>query len=227
MNMSHPINLTFFLPEIFEHYWYATLSVFVLFIVFLIGFFGVSRMNALIPSRSQAAFEFLINGIYRQAQETLGHEGMKYLPICFGMGFYSVLNNVGGIIPFWLSSSATLNTTLPPALLIFVIYNYVGIRKMGLVPYFKQFMGPVVYMAPFMFVIEVISHITRPVTHSVRLYGNMMGGDLLIFILLALVPVAIPSAMMLFEGFEVVLQAYVYMLLSMIYIGGALEEHEH
>ncbi len=223
VNIHHPINYTFLFPEAWDAYWYVTAGVIVT-IAAAVGFFLLSnRYTSGVPGRTQSVLELAVSGLRNQAYDVLGSEGMKYFPVAMGIGLYTLLFNVGDIVPFLIAPTSSLNATLAPALFIFVLYNYIGIRKYGL-HYFKRFLGPVPAMAPLMLPIEIISHIARPVTLAVRLFGNIMGGGLLLLILLALVPIGFPVALFFIEGLKVVLQAYVFMLLSMVYIGTALED---
>lgn len=223
VNIHHPINYTYLLPESWDVYWYFTAGVTVT-IVAAVGLYLLSkRYTSGVPGRTQSIFELVVSGLRGQAYDVLGEEGMKYFPVAMGVGLYTLLFNVGDIIPFLIAPTSSLNATLAPALFIFILYNYIGIRKFGL-HYFKRFLGPVPAMIPLMLPIEIISHVARPVTLAVRLFGNIMGGGLLLLILLALVPVGFPVALFFIEGLKVVLQAYVFMLLAMVYIGTALEE---
>ncbi len=135
-----------------------------------------------------------------------------------------LFSNFLGLIPGFLAPTSNLNSTAAPALVVFAVYQYIGIRKHG-AGYIKHFfLGPVSWLAPLMLIIELIGHFARPLSLSMRLFGNIFGEDLVIIILFMLVPFLVPLPMFFLGLFTSALQAYVFMMLSMIYISGALEE---
>jgi F-type H+-transporting ATPase subunit a len=128
-----------------------------------------------------------------------------------------------GIIPGFHSPTASLNTTAAMAMVVFVLTHIIGVKTHGF-KYIKSFMGPVWWLTPLFIPVEIISHLSRPLSLSVRLFGNIRGEDLVFFILLILVPYLIPLPILLLMILTSVLQTFVFVLLTMLYISGALEE---
>jgi len=121
-----------------------------------------------------------------------------------------------------------INVTLVLALLVFVYYNYEGIKKNGVLSYFAHFMGPVMVLAPLMFIVEIVSHLSRIISLSFRLFGNIKGDDLFLWVLLMLVPWLVPLPAYLLLSFSAVLQTFVFMILIYVYLAGAVaidEDH--
>jgi F-type H+-transporting ATPase subunit a len=147
--------------------------------------------------------------------------------VLFGTFFLFILiSNLIGIIPGFESPTQTIYVTAGCAVVSFCYYNLVGIRKNGLFGYLKHFLGPIPAMAPLMIPIEIISHLARPLSLSIRLFANMYAGEQVTLVFLSLVPFVAPVMFMGLHVFVSVLQAYIFMLLSMMYVGGAVaEEH--
>ncbi len=225
--MEHPLNLTSFLPaHIQETYLPVIMLVIAVLIIFFMGLY-VRTLRSEVPSKSQNAFEWLVGGLNNLGIDVMGKEGAAYMPIILGIGLYVGVSNLMSLIPGLVPPTSNMNTTAAPALLVFVLYNFIGIKKHG-AKYIKHFLGPtegaMVLLAPFMFVIEVISHLARPLSLTMRLFGNIAGEDLVVVILFMLVPFLLPIPMFFLMIFTSILQAFVFMMLAMVYIAGALEE---
>jgi len=221
--MEHPINVSMLFGMAFSHtYWHVTMTFLVVLIVIFLGSLA-KKKNAEVPGRTQNALELFVKGVCNMCDDVMGVEGRPYIPIIFGIGLYVAFSNVLGLIPGFLAPTANLNSTAAPAIVVFLIYQYIGIRKHG-AGYIKHFLGPVGWLAPLMLIIEFIGHLARPLSLSMRLFGNIFGEDLVIIILFMLVPFLVPLPMFMLGLFTSLLQAYVFMMLSMIYISGALEE---
>ena len=197
------------------------------YIILCLGLFSyfVSKRLTLVPNNTvQSVVELLIEGIKNLVEETMGHHGKKYFPFVATLGIYILISNILGLIPGLLPPTANLNTTAGLAIIVFAATHIIGIKEHGL-GYVKHFVGPVWWLTPLMIPIEVISHIVRPVSLSLRLFGNIMGHELIVGVLLMLMPLAYPLlAFSTVIGVLVVfIQAFVFSLLSMMYIGGALE----
>ena len=149
------------------------------------------------------------------------------LSLMEGIIIYIFVNNMLGSTPGFSSATTNVNTNLACALTVFVYYNYLGIRKQGVVNYFKHFMGPVWWIAPLLLAIELISHIVRPVTLSIRLFANLTGDHIVLGIFSDLVPLILPIVFMAFGIFISFIQAFVFVLLSSVYIGLAVAHEEH
>lgn len=227
MEMGHPLNLTSFLPEnIQAGYMHVIMLGVAVLIILLLGLYA-RTLRSEVPTKMQNVFEGFIGGIYNLSDDVMGVEGRPYVPVIIGIGLYVGVSNLFGLIPGLIPPTSNINTTLAPALLVFFLYNFIGIKKHG-VSYIKHFLGPtegaMKLLAPFMFVIEIISHLARPLSLTMRLFGNIAGEDLVVIILFMLVPFLVPVPMFFLMIFTSILQAFVFMMLAMVYIAGALEE---
>jgi F-type H+-transporting ATPase subunit a len=219
--MEHPLNIFSFLPHAVQaKYMHVLMTFVVVLFVFFLGTIA-SKQRKEVPGKAQNFFELLVAAVYGMADDIMGEEGRPYVPLIFGIGLYVLISNCMGLIPGFISPTSNLNTTAAPAVIVFLVYNFIGIKKHG-AGYIKHFMGPVAAIAPLMIIIEIIGHLSRPVSLSMRLFGNIFGEDLVIAVLFMLVPFLVPLPMFFMCIFSSILQAYVFMMLSMIYIGGAL-----
>ena len=191
-------------------------------IIFFLGLY-VRTLRSEIPSKSQNFFEVLVGGISNLAVDVMGKEGKPYLPVVFGIGLYVAVSNLMALIPGLIPPTSNMNTTAATAIFVFFLYNFIGIKKHG-ASYIKHFLGPLPALAPFMLIIEFISHLARPLSLTMRLFGNIAGEDLVVVILFMLVPFLLPIPMFFLMIFTSILQAFVFMMLTMVYIAGALEE---
>jgi F-type H+-transporting ATPase subunit a len=195
---------------------------FVMAMLALFSFLATRRMNIL-PGRFQNVMEVIIGGFDSLLTDTMGHEGRKFFPLIATLGLYILTSNLLGLIPGFESPTANLNTTVSMAVVVFVMTHIVGVKVHG-VKYFKQFMGPVWWLTPLMMPIEIISHLSRPLSLSVRLFGNIMGEDIVLAVVLLLVPLLVPLPVFVLMIFTSCIQTLVFMLLAMMYIAGAMEE---
>lgn len=205
-----------------NHILFAILILIVVPFVFSV----VAKRPSLIPTPVQNIFEIYIEFVDNMLKENMGEKGRKYFPLVAGLGLFIFFGNLLGMIPGFESYTANINTTLALALLVFVIYNIEGIKKHG-ASYIKQFMGPIPMAAPVFFIIEVISHISRPITLALRLFANMTGGELITIVLITLIPFLIPLPIMVVHLIAVFLQTYVFMILTTVYIAGAISDEAH
>jgi F-type H+-transporting ATPase subunit a len=183
----------------------------------------------LVPTGAQNVMEAYIGGVLQMGTDVMGREhAKKYLPLVATIGLFVFIANVIGIIPGFEAPSANLNMTLALALAVFFYYNYEGIRINGVVNYFKHFMGPVWWLAWLMFPVEIVSHISRIISLSFRLFGNIKGDDLFLWVLLMLTPWIIPLVPFAMLSFMAVLQTFIFMILTYVYLAGAvlMDEHE-
>jgi len=195
---------------------------FVMAMLALFSFLATRRMNIL-PGRFQNVMEVIIGGFDSLLTDTMGHEGRKFFPLIATLGLYILTSNLLGLIPGFESPTANLNTTVSMAVVVFVMTHIVGVKVHG-VKYLKQFMGPVWWLTPLMMPIEIISHLSRPLSLSVRLFGNIMGEDIVLAVVLLLVPLLVPLPVFVLMIFTSCIQTLVFMLLAMMYIAGAMEE---
>jgi F-type H+-transporting ATPase subunit a len=183
-----------------------------------------TRRLQLLPSTGQGLMELLVGGLLSFMERVMGHHAKPHLPVIGGIVLFIVTANLLGIIPGLFSATANINITAGCAITVFLYYQYIGFRRHGLA-YIKQFTGPVWWLAPLMLPIELISHVIRPFTLALRLFANMMGHEIVLIILTLLVPLIAPLPIVVLGIFVSFIQGFVFMLLSMIYIAGAEEEH--
>ncbi|MFH2012628.1 MAG: F0F1 ATP synthase subunit A [Pseudomonadota bacterium] len=198
----------------------------VITVLVLIAYKG--KADNLIPEGRASirnVLEVLVEGILGLLENTLGHEGKRFLPLIGTLAIFILFCNLLGLVPGFLPPTDNINTTAACGLTVFFYYQYVGIRKHGW-KYIKQFIGPFWPIAPIMFPIEVISHLARPLSLSLRLFGNITGDHLVLVIFSGLIPLLVPIFALGLGIFVSVIQSLVFILLSMMYISGALaEEH--
>ncbi|WRD98522.1 F0F1 ATP synthase subunit A [Helicobacter pylori] len=184
---------------------------------------GASHKMQMVPMGLQNVYESIISAILSVAKDIIGEElARKYFPLAGTIALYVFFSNMIGIIPGFESPTASWSFTLVLALIVFFYYHFEGIRVQGFFKYFAHFAGPVKWLAPFMFPIEIISHFSRIVSLSFRLFGNIKGDDMFLLIMLLLVPWAVPVAPFMVLFFMGILQAFVFMILTYVYLAGAV-----
>lgn len=184
------------------------------------------RLSMNRPGKMQHIFEMLFGFMRGQTDDIVGHGGRPYMAF-FGTLFVFILfANLIGIIPTFESPTMFPPVPLGCALAAFVFYNFVGVKEQGVGHYMKHFAGPIPAMAPLMFPIEIISNLARPLSLTIRLYANMYAGEQVTMAFMALVPLLVPLPFMGLHIFVAFLQAYVFALLTMVYVGDVLPHHE-
>jgi len=179
-----------------------------------------------IPGGWQNALELLTAFIENYIVDIIGTRGLRYFPLIITAFTFILVANYIGLIPGFISPTASLNTTAGWAIVVFVYYQYVGISKKGL-GYFKHFLGPIPAMAPIMVIMETISEFARPFSLSVRLFAKIFGGETIIKFLFAILAVGLPVVWMAWDSLITIpIQALVFSLLSMVYLGGAIAADE-
>ena len=211
------------LGDFAHHYPHVLYSWLVMLLLLLVGWLA-SKSVTMVPGKLQNVFEVIIDGIETFQVEMMGEEGRKYFPLIATIGLYVFISNVMGLVPGLLSPTANINTTLSVALVTFVATHYVGIKYHG-VKYIKHFTGTFLPLAPLMLPIEIISHFSRILSLTLRLFGNIMGEDLVLAILMVLAGKFLaPLPMMGLAIFTSFVQAFVFCLLAMLYISGSIHE---
>ncbi len=186
----------------------------------------MARGVQLIPGKAQNLAEVIISGIEEFMVETIGEEGRWLFPLAGTVFIYIFIGNLIGIIPGFMPPTSNLNTTLSCAIVVVVFTHIIGIKYHG-AAYIKHFLGPVWWMAPLIFVIEIIGHLARILSLSFRLFGNMMGHEIVLSILFFLAGAFFaPLPIMALGVFVAFVQGFVFFLLSIIYFSGAME-HAH
>jgi F-type H+-transporting ATPase subunit a len=196
-------------------------------LVVLLGL--AARKRERVPGKLQNVLELIVGFFESQLAEIIGPESRKFLPMIGTVGLFIFVSNLLGIIPGFMSPTSKLNVTIGCALTVFVYYHYQGMKAQGVLKYLKHFMGPIPALAPLMIPIELISHFSRPVSLSIRLFSNIFAEEVLIVVIASLIPYILPLPFMALALFTSFLQAFVFVLLACIYISGAVahdEEHQ-
>jgi F-type H+-transporting ATPase subunit a len=190
-----------------------------------------SRLSVENPGKLQILMEDGLKALVGMMEQWIGPKGPRYLPLVGTLFVFILFSNYLGLVPGFMAPTSSINVTLGCALTIWVYYHFQGFKEQGVVNYIKHFAlppGSPVWMAPLMFIIEIISHLSRVMSLSLRLFGNIFGEELVIAILFGLVPFIIPLPMMFLGLITGGLQAFIFALLSIIYLQGAVAvEHEH
>jgi F-type H+-transporting ATPase subunit a len=195
-------------------------------IVLIIAKMATSNLR-LVPTGTQNVMEAYLSGVLAMGADVMGKaEARRYLPLVATIGLFVGIANVIGVLPGFEAPSAFLDFTLALALVVFVYYNFEGIRRNGIISYFKHFMGPVWWLAWLMFPIEIVSHISRIISLSFRLFGNVKGDDMFLMVLLMLAPWILPIVPFALLTFMAFLQAFIFMMLTYVYLGGAVLLHD-
>ena len=210
--------------EHFAHEYQNVIYSWFIMLILVIGALLLSRGIQLLPKQGQNLLEMIVGGLEDFMVEITGPEGRAFFPFIATIFLYILLCNLIGLIPGFFSPTANINTTLSLALCTFVLTHIIGVKFHG-VKYVKHFFGPVWALAPLMFVIEIIGHLARVMSLSVRLFGNIFGKEKILGILFALAGLYLAPLPILFLGILVsFIQAVVFMLLSIVYFAGAMEE---
>ena len=247
-SLEHPP--IFVIPGVPDHLTYTWVAMVLLGLLTLIA----SRRLEMVPRGAQNFMEIVLEQFLTLIDDVLGHEGRRYFPLLATLGLFIVTSNLMGLVPGLIAPTANLNTTAACALIVFFTYHWIGIRRQGMRAYARHFMGPVVWLAWLMVPIEIVSHLARPLSLSLRLFGNMTGGHILLAVFFFLmgfdgmlgwaltgslggVLLGAPAALIMVAftvGFlyplkilVAFLQAFIFVMLSMLYIAGAIEEAEH
>lgn len=187
-----------------------------------------TRSMSLVPTGMQNVLEWYVQSVLQMGADIMGEEkAKKYLGLVGTLGLFIFVSNMIGIIPGFESPTANINTTLTLAVIVFLYYNYEGIRENGFFHYFGHFMGPVKLLAPLMFPVELISHLSRIISLSFRLFGNIRGDDMFLLVMLMLVPWIAPLPAFFLLFFFGLLQTFIFMILTYVYLGGAILIDDH
>lgn len=182
------------------------------------------------PSRMSLRnlFEMLGDSIWGMTRNIMGEKnGRRYLPLIGTLACFIFFSNVMSLIPGLIPPTATLKTNVALAVTVFVITHIEGVRAQGIGPYLKHFAGPIIALAPLMFVIELIGHLARPLSLSLRLMGNMVSDHKVVGVFFFLVPLLVPVPFLILGTMVAIIQTLVFCLLSMVYISMAVTVHDH
>jgi len=239
----------FHLPGIPDHVTYTWL---VMIILAGVAFMATRRLE-LVPRGAQNAMEVVLEQIQGMIDDVMGPQGRPYLPFIATLGLFILTANLMSLVPGLAGPTTNLNTTAACALVVFFAYHAIGLRTQGVVTYIKHFMGPVWWLAPLMMPIELISHLARPLSLTLRLFGNMVGGHILLAVIFFLMGlngligwalhgglagalvgglsgvIAIVFTVGFLYPLKILvsfLQAFIFVMLTMLYIAGAIEHAE-
>lgn len=207
--------------------WHDAIVCEILVVLFTLIFFAIVRPRFSVqnPGKVQHSLEIVYEFIHAQAEEVVGHGGSKYMAF-FGTIFIFILfMNLLGLIPGFDSPTMYPMVPFGMAVAVFIFYHAAGIKANG-PGYIKQFMGPMLGLAWLVLPIELVSHFARPLSLTVRLFANMFAGEQVLLAFISLTKLIVPVIFIGLHLFVGVLQAYIFMLLAMIYVGGAVS-HEH
>jgi F-type H+-transporting ATPase subunit a len=225
--MEHPI---LFLDLLFGKFGlhippHVTYAVLVSLILLGLGVLAGKKIS-MVPTGAQNVFELIVGGLEDFMVEITGEEGRAFYPYICTVFLFIMTCNLLGLLPGFFSPTANINTTLALALCTFLYTHYLGVKYHG-AKYIKHFLGPIPALAPLFLPIEIIGHFARVLSLTLRLFGNIMGEDLVLAILLFLAGMFLaPLPMMFLAVFTSVVQAFVFTLLSMMYFAGSME-HAH
>jgi F-type H+-transporting ATPase subunit a len=209
---------------------YLVMSGLIVLGFFVLGLIVRSRLSVEHPGRGQIILEDLVLGVAGMLDQFIGPKGRSFLPLVGALGAFILAGNYLGLIPGFMAPTSNINVTVGCAVTAWVYYHLQGIKAQGLIGYIKHFGGPAgvpVFMVPMMFVIETISHLSRVLSLSLRLFGNIFGEELVIMILAMIIPFLIPLPMMALGLITGGLQAFIFVLLTIIYLQGAVVVEHH
>ena len=205
---------------------YIAMEIFVIIVILSGAIVLRRRLSVESPGKFQHLMEVVVEFTRSTNEEIIGHGGERYVPMIGTLGIFVALCNLLGLVPVLETPTANIQVTLGCAVAAFLYYNFQGFRQHGVLGYLKHLCGPMMAIAIIMFPIEVIGNVGRLLSLSVRLYANMMVGDLLEKVFSGLIPIAVPTVFAALHVFMSLLQAYIFMLLPAVYISIAVSE-EH
>ncbi len=231
--MEHPILFLVQLSDLIgggvasfaHHYPHVIYTWFVMLLLIVLAFLGTKGIS-MIPTKGQNVFELVIGGMEEFIVDITGEEGRRFFPILATVFIYIFVCNLVGLVPGFFPPTAKIDTTLSCALVVVPMTHIIGVMYHG-PKYIKHFLGPIWWMAPIIFPIEIIGHVARILSLTIRLFGNMAGHELVLGILFMLAGAFFaPLPIMALGIFVSLVQAFVFFLLSTMYFAGAME-HAH
>lgn len=207
-----------------DHVIMALLVLLICAIVFPLMSRKISKDN---PGNFQQFLELIVGGLKGLLNDIVGPHSERFLYIIGGFAVFIFISNIMGLFFFLQPPTGNINTTFALSLTAFLYYNYQGIKTQGIGHYLAHFGGPIWWLAPFMFIIEIIGHFARILSLGMRLFGNIFGEHTATGIFMGMLPFVIPWPMMGLGIFGAFLQTFVFIMLTMVYIGGAVATEEH
>ena len=206
---------------------YATFTSLIIISLALIARFIIKFK--VIPSEkfnSRNILELIVEGVLYFSVDIIGPKGKDFLPLMGTLTLFILFSNLIGLVPGFNPCTSNININLGMAVVVFVLYNYWGVREHRL-SYIKHFLGPILWIAPLYMTIEIISHLARMLSLSVRLFGNMTGDHLVLSIFTGLVPFLVPIVSIALGAFFSFIQTLIFVVLSMMYVSLAVKEAGH
>lgn len=186
------------------------------------------RLSVEAPSKLQQMLELVLTGLHSLIEDVVGHGmGKRFLPFITGLAVFIFVGNIFGLFFFIQPPTANPSTTFALSITAFIFYNLIGLRDNGLFKYLAHFAGPLPILAPIMVPIEIISHLARILSLALRLFGNIFGEHTATGIFFAMFPFVVPWPMMGLGIFGSLLQAFIFIMLTMAYLQGAVAHQEH
>ena len=213
-------------PEVIPH---NVTHAFLASIILIVAALAVKGSLSLVPRGLQNFVEMIVEAIWKLVDDNIGHHWSKQLfPFICTIFVFILLCNFMGLVPGFASATSNVNTNAAMAIPVFLATHFFGIRVHG-IKYLNHFLGPIRSVAALplmilMFFVEVIGHIARPLTLTVRLFGNMTGKHIILLVLAVISPWVLPTAILALGVLVSVVQAFVFALLSTLYLAGAVEE---
>jgi F-type H+-transporting ATPase subunit a len=210
---------------------YLVMCVIIVALLTALSLFVRSRLSVEHPGPAQILLEDLVGGLIGIMTEYMGPKGVRYLPLIGTVGLFIFTANMIGKVPGMMSPTANINVTLGCAITVWVFYHLMGVKEQGIGSYLKHFAvmpGAPLAIAPLVLIIEVISHVSRVMSLSLRLFGNIFGEEMVVVIIASIVPFVAPLPMMVLGVVTGTLQAFIFVMLTIIYLAAAVHtDHEH
>ena len=207
--------------------WYTVMFVLAAVVTLvLIWILKPSRLSVDEPGYGQLTLETGVLAVRDLLVDNVGPHGLKYLPVIGTFGILILISNLMGLIPGLMAPTASTSVTFALGITSFVYYNAIGIKENGLFAHLRHFAGPVVWLAPLMFPIELISILVRPMSLGVRLFGNLFGDEQILGTISGLVAWIVPVLIMPLSVFVAFMQTFIFVLLSILYISEVSHHHD-
>ncbi len=237
MHESHGFNWLNYVPVLNEYPNHVAMALIVSVLLVVLTAIARTQLKSAMASPDRALvpehkltfrnfFEIIAENLYKLTESILGHhDAPTYFPIIGTLFIFIFVSNLVGLIPGLLPPTDNLNTTLALGVFVFIYYNIAGLRANG-VAYLKHFLGPIIWLAPLMLIIEIASHVFRPLSLALRLRGNIMGDHVVLGVFSSLVPYLLPVIFYGLGVFVAFIQAFVFCLMTMVYISLSTA-HDH
>lgn len=216
------------------HYWDATFTATLVIVALVLwAVIGLRQLNSatdpVIPDATLTArnsLEIFVEWFIGFAESVLGPKGRYFVPLYGTFFLFILIANLSGLIPGFSPPTSSFNITFALGVCSFLLYNYYGLKQKG-VGYLKHFLGPIWWLAVLMLPLELIDNFVRPASLALRLFGNMTGDHVVLGIFTDLTKIGVPVVFLMLGSFVSLVQAFVFTILSMVYLALALEEHDH